>query len=174
MTRLTTVPFIHAPVQSTSSHVTLPTEPQSGKDMDYPSFRWGHRLRCFYLQNKSVVTQLCLTLCDPMGCSPPRSSVHGILQARTLEWGAMLFSRGSSWPRDQTHDSCISYTGRWVFTTSATFVGSHIYNYLKWIKCTNQKTQTGYVDENKYMNALPLTTSLCWNPQIACHFIMLG
>ena len=40
--------------------------------------------------------QSCLTLCDPTDCSPPGSSVHGILQARILEWGAMPFSRGSS------------------------------------------------------------------------------
>ena len=46
------------------------------------------------------VTQLCLTLCDPMDCSPPGSSVHGILQARTLEWMAIPFSRGSSQLRD--------------------------------------------------------------------------
>ena len=39
--------------------------------------------------------QLCLTLCDPMGCSPPGSSVHGILQARIPEWVAIPFSRGS-------------------------------------------------------------------------------
>ena len=41
-----------------------------------------------------------LILCDPMDCSLPGSSVHGILQARTLEWGATPSSRGSSWPRD--------------------------------------------------------------------------
>ena len=44
----------------------------------------------------SVVAQLCLTLCDPMECSPPGSSVHGILQARILEWVAIPFCRGSS------------------------------------------------------------------------------
>ena len=49
-----------------------------------------------------LVTQLCLTLCDPVDCSPPGSSVHGILQARILEWVAIPFSRGSSWPRDWT------------------------------------------------------------------------
>ena len=49
-----------------------------------------------------LVTQSCLTLCNPMDCSPPSSSVHGILQARILEWVTMPFSRGSSWPRDQT------------------------------------------------------------------------
>ena len=47
----------------------------------------------------------------PWTVSPPGSSVHGILQARTLEWTAISFSRGSSWPRDQSHVSCI---GRWV------------------------------------------------------------
>ena len=43
--------------------------------------------------------QLCLTLCDPVDCSPPGSSINGILQARILEWVAISFSRGSSWPR---------------------------------------------------------------------------
>ena len=45
---------------------------------------------------KEFVTQLCLTLCDPMDCSPPGSSVYGILQARILEGVAISFSRGSS------------------------------------------------------------------------------
>ena len=50
------------------------------------------------------------TLCDPMGCSPLVSYVHGILQARILEWVAISFSKGSSWPRDWTrisHGTCI-------------------------------------------------------------------
>ena len=53
----------------------------------------------------SEVAQLCPALCDPMDCSPPGSSVHGILQARILEWVAISFSRGSSWPRDRTQVS---------------------------------------------------------------------
>ena len=53
------------------------------------------------------VTQSCLTLCDPMDCSIPGSSLPGILQARVLEWVAISFSRGSSWPRDQTWVSSI-------------------------------------------------------------------
>ena len=53
------------------------------------------------------VAQLCLTLCDPMDCGPPSSSVYGILQARILEWVAISFSRGSSRPRDWTRVSCI-------------------------------------------------------------------
>ena len=48
------------------------------------------------------VAQSCPTLCDPIGCSLPGSSVHGIFQAIVLKWIAISFSRGSSWPRDQT------------------------------------------------------------------------
>ena len=66
---------------------------------------------------KVFITELCPTLCDPMDYSPPGSSVHGIPQARILEWIAISFSRGSSWPRDQTWVSCIA--GRF-FTIWAT------------------------------------------------------
>ena len=55
-----------------------------------------------------LVTQSCPTLCDPMDYSPPDSSVHGILQAGILEWVAIPFSKGSSWPRDQIWVSCIA------------------------------------------------------------------
>ena len=51
---------------------------------------------------ESEVAQSCLTLCDPVDCSPPGSSIHEILQARILEWVAISFSRGSSQPRDRT------------------------------------------------------------------------
>ena len=54
-----------------------------------------------------LVAQLCPTLCDPTGCSTLGFSVHGILQARILEWVAMPFSRGSSWPRHRTQISCM-------------------------------------------------------------------
>ena len=57
---------------------------------------------------KVEVTQSCPTLCDHMDCSPPGSSVHGILQARILEWVDILLSRGPSWPRNQTQVSCIA------------------------------------------------------------------
>ena len=55
-----------------------------------------------------LVTQSCLTLCNLMDCSLPGSSVHGILQARILEWAAIPFFRESSWPRDWTYASCIA------------------------------------------------------------------
>ena len=54
-----------------------------------------------------LVTQSCLTFCNSMDCSPPGSSVYGILLERILEWVAILFSRGSSQPMDQTQVSCI-------------------------------------------------------------------
>ena len=49
-------------------------------------------LQCMKVKRESEVAQSCLTLCDPMGCSLPGSSVHGIFQARVLEWGAIAFS----------------------------------------------------------------------------------
>ena len=59
---------------------------------------------------KVLVAQSCLTLCDPRDYSPPSSSVHGILQARILEWVAIPFSRGSSWPRQILYH--LSHQGR--------------------------------------------------------------
>ena len=58
--------------------------------------------------------QWCLTLCSPMDCSPPGSSIHGIFQARILERVAVPSSRGSSQPRDRTHISYVSCIGRRV------------------------------------------------------------
>ena len=66
---------------------------------------------------KVLVTQLCPILCDPMDCSLPGSSVHGILQARILKWVAISYSKGSSQPRDQTR---VSRTAGRFFTIWAT------------------------------------------------------
>ena len=68
-------------------------------------------------QSESEVTQSCSTLCDPMDCSLSGSSVHGIFQARVLEWIAISFSRGSSRPKNQTWVSQVA--GR-CFTSWAT------------------------------------------------------
>ena len=57
------------------------------------------------LKRKVLVTQSCPILCNPMDCSPTGFSVHGIFQVRILEWVAILFSRGSSLPRDRTQVS---------------------------------------------------------------------
>ena len=69
---------------------------------------------------KVLNTDSCLTLCNPMDCSLPGSSVHGMLQARTLEWVAISSSKGSSQPRDQTQ---VSSTAGRVFTIWATWEG---------------------------------------------------
>ena len=58
-------------------------------------------------RGEGEVAQSCLTVCNPMDCSLPGFSVHGILQARILEWVTISFSRGSSQPRDRTQVSCI-------------------------------------------------------------------
>ena len=72
----------------------------------------NHSLIILCVHAKSL--QLYLTLCDPMDCSLPGSSVHGIIQTTIMVWVAMLLSRGSSWPRDGTHISCVSFIGGWV------------------------------------------------------------
>ena len=59
------------------------------------------------VESESEVTQSCPTLCDPVDCSLPGSSVHGILQTRVLEWVAISFSRGSSQARDRIRVSHI-------------------------------------------------------------------
>ena len=61
--------------------------------------------------------QSCPTLCDPMDWSLPGSSIHGIFQAKMLEWVAISYSRGSSWSRDGTHVSCISCLAGGFFAT---------------------------------------------------------
>ena len=67
------------------------------------------------------VAQSCLTLCNPMNCSPPGSSVHGIFQARILEQVAVSYSRDSFWPRDQTHVFCVSCIGKQILYHCATW-----------------------------------------------------
>ena len=71
--------------------ITLSAKVHVVKAMSFPAVTY----RC-----ESEVAQLCLTLCDPMDCSLPGASVHGIFQAGVLEWLAISFSRRSSQPRD--------------------------------------------------------------------------
>ena len=117
----------HCPVQTCLS--TFPTNPeQFAMVLDplknkvrspfvawrIPWTVWGHKesdrieqlsLSLFLLWLQMLVAQLCPTLCNSKNCSPPGSSVHGISQARILQWVANSFSRGSSWPRDWTQVS---------------------------------------------------------------------
>ena len=71
-----------------------------------------------------VCVQSCPTLCGPMDCSSPGSPVHGISQTRILEWVAISFSRGPSWPRDWTCISCVSCIARRILYRGATWVPS--------------------------------------------------
>ena len=65
--------------------------------------------------------QSCPTLCNPMDCSPPGSSVREMFQARILDWVAISYSKGSSRPRDRTHVSCDFCVGRWILYHQATW-----------------------------------------------------
>ena len=60
-------------------------------------------LQCMKVKSESEVTQSCLTLSDPTDCSPPGSSVHGVFQARVLEWGAIAFSNYDSSDSQMPH-----------------------------------------------------------------------
>ena len=80
-----------------------------------------HFLLSFLIANVCVCAQSCLTLCDSKDWSPPGSSVHGIFQAKILEWVAIPFSRGSFQPRDQIFTSCISCIGRRILYHYATW-----------------------------------------------------
>ena len=71
-------------------------QPQTGRDIPH-----SNTIRSIIVDN-SEVAQSCPTLSDPLDCSLPGFSVHGIFQTRVLEWGAISFSRGPSWPRDRT------------------------------------------------------------------------
>ena len=95
-------------------------------------WEWGDaakRWRRFYILQHHyckcvcvLVTQSCPTLCDPMNCSLPGFSVYGNLQARILEWIAIPFSRGSSWPRDQTLVSWIADRFFTIWATGKSFI----------------------------------------------------
>ena len=76
----------------------------------------------------NIIAQLCPILCDPMDCRPAGSSIHGIPQARILEWVVISSSRVSSWPRDWTHVSCVSCIAGELFTLWA------IEKAIRWIK----------------------------------------
>ena len=69
---------------------------QASRPWDSPGKNTGlgcqFLLQCMKVKSESEVAQSCLTLRNPMDCSPPGSSIHGIFQARVLEWGAIAFS----------------------------------------------------------------------------------
>ena len=99
--------------------------PWGCKELDTTD-RLNHNSVCkvsimFYGCTCAKSVQSCMTLCNSMDCSPPGSSVHGILQARILERVAISFSRRPSWPRDRTLVSHVFCIGRWVLYISTTW-----------------------------------------------------
>ena len=89
---------------------------QLSRQYAYTVFLYNSNLES-KLKNLTCVKS-CLSLCNPLDCSPPGSSVHGFFQARILQWVAISFSKGSSWPRDQT---CVSCIGRQILYHWATW-----------------------------------------------------
>ena len=107
--------------------------------------------------------QLCPTLCDSMDCSPPGSSLHGILQARILKCIVTSSSGESSRPRDQTHISCVSCIAGGVFTTepqgsngwrrlASTDIGSNIF--LFWFLTQLWHYTKKFASFNPYLNSV--------------------
>ena len=100
-----------------------------------------------------VRVQSCLTLCDPLACSSPGSSVHGIPQARILEWVAFPFSRGFSCPRDGTHVFWVSCIGRQI-----------LYHWATWeADLTSPDSLSWYVKED-YYTCHRLVARMWWDP----------
>jgi len=89
------------------------------------------------------------TLCDPMDCSLPVFSVHGIFQARILEWVTISFSRGSTWPRDQSHISCIGQ--RILYTAQP---GKPIPLPQHWINFTTHFSSSDKINQNKEIKTI--------------------
>ena len=77
-----------------------------------------------------IKTQLCLTLCEPIDGSPPGSSVHGILQARILDWVAMSSSRGSSQPRDRSRSPAVHAHSLHLSHQGSTHTHTHTHTHI--------------------------------------------
>ena len=108
--------------------------------ISYKTLRWLSNLSGYESESRfnfcvsvcSCAHSYVLTLCDPMDCSSPGSFVHGILQARILEWVAIAFSRGSSQPRGRTRVSCVSCIGRPILYHCTTWEALKFCNSLLW------------------------------------------
>ena len=82
------------------------------------------------------------TLCDSMDCSSPGSSLHGVFQARILEWDVISYSRASSQPMERTHPSCISCIGRQILYCWAAWEGKRAgVKHKKLTPCSGEKVK---------------------------------
>ena len=112
-----------------------------------------------------------MTLCNPMDCSPPGSHIHGTFQARILEWVAISYSRGFSRPRDQTHDSYVSCTGRQILYHCATWE-AHVQRF-KTLKKSRKRSQKSveYLEERNRKCIKRGCGRDCWS---ACIVLLLA
>ena len=120
-----------------------------------------------------LVAQLYPTLCNPMDCSPPGCSIHGILQARILEWVVISFSRGFSRLRDWIHISCICRSVLYHWVTSEVWYGrekslkkeievwhSSDSKLLRVLHCFQNKQQTSFPGSPHPIRLVPSLSSL--------------
>ena len=129
-----------------SSSIILNESGDNGKK--YIKAVYCHLAYLTYMQSVCVlVSQSCPTVCDPIDCGPQCSSVHGILQARILEWVAIPFSKGSSWPRDWTQVSRIA--GRLYMQSTSCEMPS-------WMKHKLESKLSGEVSITSDMQMTPL------------------
>ena len=113
--------------------------------------------------------------CDPMDCSLLGSSVHGILQARILEWVAISYSRGSSRPRDQTLVSCVSCSGRWIPYHCTIWEAPNIYGCNT--NCEKSINNTEFfivLRDQVYVNYYYFVHKLAWNSTLEKTKIMVS
>ena len=116
------------------------------------------------------VAQSCTTLCVPTDCSPPGSSIHGILRSRILEGVVISSSRRSSQPRDQTPVSCVSCTGRRILYHWATWEAQEHTDKARWAFWLRTAPCYSWPSTDKILHQIELLTCLllhwyiknCW------------
>ena len=123
--------------------------------------------------------QSCLpTLCDPLDCSSPGSSVHGIFQARILECTAISFSSRSSWPRDQTHVSCQNQETLQADSLPLEPSGKPVNQYrvsIKYFERSNFHTLASFIPKSdKPLSSLSSHLILMFSPLLGNYLIYSG
>ena len=129
-------------------------------------FKWRWNEDFFIRQvewSVMLVAQSCPTLCNPMDYNPSVSSVHGIFQARILEWVAISFSRGSSWPRYQTRVSYIAGRLCTIWATREAQIQKEIYHQLV-INNMFLKYKKNFIKQNldQHNWVVILKWQICW------------
>ena len=136
--------------------------------------RWLNQYLAKVKKVKALVTQMCLTLCDPMDCSPPGSSLQKILQARTLTWITIPFSRGSFRLRYWTQVSCI--VGRLFTNWASKEALSKMFTH--WIKTCMMDYNSWACDYNHFIlfNKLWGMQASRMGPLLrnGCHYVILS